>query len=121
MVSVSAICISILRDFHIYSEILFRFLANLSCMKTGILGAIYANKGDSVELEKLTQLYMNSAEYTSEHWLIFGFHYYVMKKYDKASYFAHKACYMNPRNVEACLLKGWIFCYSCNLLLLFLF
>lgn len=72
----------------------------------GILGAIYAKKGDAAELEKLTQLFMNPAEYSSEHWLIFGYHYYVMKKYDKASYFAHKACYLNPRNIEACLLKG---------------
>lgn len=74
--------------------------------ETGILGAIYAKKGDSAELEKLTQLYMNPDEYSSEHWLIFGYHYYVLKKYDKASYFAHKACYLNPRNVEAGLLKG---------------
>lgn len=70
------------------------------------MGAIHAKKGDSVELDKLTQLFMNPSEYSSEHWLIFGYHYYVLKKFDKASYFAHKACYLNPRNVEACLLKG---------------
>lgn len=75
-------------------------------MKLGILGAIHAKKGDCAELEKLTQLFMNPSEYSSEHWLIFGYHYYVLKKFDKASYFAHKACYLNPRNVEACLLKG---------------
>lgn len=63
-------------------------------------------QGDVVELEKLTQLPMNPSEYTSEHWLLYGFHCYVLKKYDKASYFAHKACYLNPRNIEACLLKG---------------
>lgn len=78
----------------------------LLCFETGILGAIYAKKGDSAELEKMTQLYMSPAEYSSEHWLIFGYHYYVLKKYDKASYFAHKSCYLNPRNVEAGLLKG---------------
>lgn len=70
------------------------------------MGAIYAKKGDSAELEKLTHFYMNASEYSSEHWLIFGYHYYVLKKYDKASYFAHKACYLNQRNVEAGLLKG---------------
>lgn len=75
-------------------------------MQTGLLAAIYAKKGDSAELERLTQLYMIPSEYTSEHWLIFGYHYYVLKKYDKASYFAHKACYLNPRNIEAGLLKG---------------
>lgn len=82
------------------------------------MGAIYTKKGDAVELEKLTQLYMNPSEYSSEHWLIYGFHYYVLKKYDKASYFAHKACYLNPRNIEAGLLKGiasqFILCTDCN-------
>lgn len=86
-----------------------RLINVITLNATGLLGAIYAKKGDSGELEKMTQLYMNPAEYSSEHWLIFGYHYYVLKKYDKASYFAHKACYLNPRNVEAGLLKG-IFC-----------
>lgn len=70
------------------------------------MAAIHAKRQDAAELEKLTQLFMNTSEYTSEHWLLYGYHYYVMKKHDKASYFAHKACYLNPRNVEAGLLKG---------------
>lgn len=85
---------------------------NIYSFEIGILGAIYAKNCNSVELEKLTQLYMNPDELTSEHWLIFGYHYYVLKKYDKASYFAHKACYLNPRNVEAGLLKGNFFSSS---------
>lgn len=78
----------------------------LDSRKLGILGAIYAKRGDATELEKLTQFFINPSEYTSDHWLIYGYHYYVMKKYDRASYFAHKACFLNPRNIDACLLKG---------------
>lgn len=78
------------------------------------MGAIYAKRNDALELEKLTQLFVHAAEYTSEHWLIYGFHYYVLKKFEKASYFAHKACYLNPRNVDACLLKGVFFALILN-------
>lgn len=69
------------------------------------LAAIYAAKNQSDELEKLTRLYMSSAEYTTEHWLLFAQHFFVIRKFEKATYFAHKACYLNPRNIEACLLK----------------
>ncbi|XP_031621472.1 anaphase-promoting complex subunit 7 [Contarinia nasturtii] len=86
------------------------YSANNDCLDVlNMMGAIYAKKGDSTELEKLTQLFVNAAEYTSEHWLIYGYHYYVMKKFEKSSYFAHKACYLNPRNIEACLLKARVF------------
>lgn len=75
----------------------------------GTLSTIYTIKEDAEELEKLTRLFMQSSEYTTEHWLLFGQYYFVLRKFEKASYFAHKACHINPRNVEACLLKGMIF------------
>lgn len=70
------------------------------------LSAIYMMRKEAEELEKLTRLFMESSEYTTEHWLLFGQYYFVLGKLEKASYFAHKACHLNPRNVEACLLKG---------------
>lgn len=70
------------------------------------LAAIYVMKNEAEELEKLTRLFMQTSEYTTEHWLLFGQYYFVLRKFEKASYFAHKACHLNPRNVEACLLKG---------------
>lgn len=76
-------------------------------------------KGDIAELEKMVQLFMNPEEYTPDQWLLFAFHNYALKKYDKASYFAHKSCYIMPKNVEACLLKGKLFIYSSKRCLLF--
>lgn len=70
------------------------------------LSAIYLAKKQGDELDKLTRLYMSTNEYTGEHWVLFAHHFLLLDKRDKALYFAHKACYDNPRNVEACLVKG---------------
>lgn len=69
------------------------------------LAGVYAAKNQTEELEKLTMLW-SSNEYTTEHWFVLAQHLFVQGKYEKATYFAHKACALNPKNIEACLLKG---------------
>lgn len=70
------------------------------------LAALYAIKGRTDELEKLTVPAISVTEYVSEHWFVWAQLFYAQGKFEKASYFAHKSCFLNTRNVEATLLKG---------------
>lgn len=70
------------------------------------LAAVYALKGQTDELERMTLPTMSVTEFTSEHWFVWAQLFFKQGKYEKASYFAHKACFMNSKNVEATLLKG---------------
>ncbi|XP_075156273.1 anaphase-promoting complex subunit 7 [Haematobia irritans] len=60
------------------------------------------------ELEKLTSQLTNIHEFTSGHWFVLAQSFYANGKLDKASSFANKALAVNPRNVEAQLLRGKI-------------
>uniref|UniRef100_A0A1I8Q2R2 Anaphase-promoting complex subunit 7 n=1 Tax=Stomoxys calcitrans TaxID=35570 RepID=A0A1I8Q2R2_STOCA len=60
------------------------------------------------ELEKLTAQLTNIHEFTSGHWFVLAQSFYANGKLDKASSFANKALAVNPRNVEAQLLRGKI-------------
>lgn len=71
-----------------------------------ILATLYALKGDKDKLEQLTLSPMSVTEYFTEHWFVWALLFFAQGKYEKASYFAHKASFLNPRNVEATLLKG---------------
>lgn len=70
------------------------------------LAALYALKGHIGDLERLTLPAVSVSEYSSEHWFVWAQLFFTQGKYEKASYFAHKACFINPKNVEATLLKG---------------
>lgn len=71
-----------------------------------LLATLYARKGQKDNLERLTLSPMSVTEYLTEHWFVWAMLFYVQGKHEKASYFAHKASFLNPRNVEATLLKG---------------
>lgn len=60
------------------------------------------------ELEKLTAQLTNIHEFTSGHWFVLAQSFYANGKLDKAASFANKALSVNPRNVEAQLLRGKI-------------
>lgn len=69
------------------------------------LASIHVSREDPQALDKL-MANVSPLEYLSEHWYILASQHYVSRKYDKATYFAHKACYMNPTNVDAAILNG---------------
>lgn len=71
------------------------------------LAYIFTSKEDVHSLEKLIAN-VQPTEYSAEHWYVVASQHYVQRKYDKATYFAHKACYMNPTNVDAAILNGKI-------------
>lgn len=104
-------------DFDNALEYLSRAYANNPHMVDGIttLASLYALKDKPNELEKLTCPVGSPAEHTSEYWFIWGQFLASQGKYEKATYFAHKACYLNPRNIEAALLKGLLVCFSASL------
>lgn len=70
------------------------------------LTAIYAAKNQLDELEKLTMI-VSPSEYMTEHWFVMAQLIFAQGKYEKANYFAHRACVLNQKNIEAGLLKGW--------------
>ncbi|KAL1486846.1 hypothetical protein MTO96_046796, partial [Rhipicephalus appendiculatus] len=43
-----------------------------------------------------------------EPWIVMAYLCYVTKKGNRAIYFSQKACTLNPRHVEALLLKGTV-------------
>lgn len=69
------------------------------------LAAIYAAKNQLDELEKLTMI-VSPSEYMTEHWFVMAQLIFAQGKYEKANYFAHRACVLNLKNIEAGLLKG---------------
>lgn len=44
--------------------------------------------------------------WSAEHWVVLGNSMYALKKYDKATYFAQQAIWIDRNNVEAILLKA---------------
>jgi len=59
-----------------------------------------------IKLEQLATRLMQVAEDAPESLVALGHHCHAAKKSSRAVYFAHKACLLDTRNVEALLLKG---------------
>lgn len=70
------------------------------------LAALYAETGRLRELENLATRLMSVTEEQPQPWVAMGYFCHLTKKSPKAVYFAHKACLLDPRNIEALLLKG---------------
>lgn len=77
---------------------------NLSGMDC--LAAALCRERRGEELERLATRLMSVTEEAPEPWIAMGYYCYLNKKGNRAVYFAHKACLMDQRNVEALLLKG---------------
>ena len=81
-------------------------LAPLTLRGMDSLAALYADTGRLRELENLATRLMGITEEQPQPWVAMGYFCHLTKKSPKAVYFAHKACLLDPRNVEALLLKG---------------
>lgn len=80
-------------------------------MKNGIqiLAILMAKKKKVSELEKMiAPMSTFPYEYSSEMWFVMAQYLYSTAKYDKAVYFVQKACFLNPKNAEALILKAEI-------------
>lgn len=73
------------------------------------LAVIYERNNNLAELEKLASQQSNINEFCSENWCVMAQSLSANGKYEKASYFTHKAISVDPTNVEAYLLRGKIF------------
>nr|XP_023020055.1 anaphase-promoting complex subunit 7 [Leptinotarsa decemlineata] len=73
-----------------------------------LLSTLLAASGTKEHIRALENLVPTTemSLWTCEHWVVLGNYNYALKKYDKAAYFGHQACLMNPKNVEAFLLKA---------------
>jgi anaphase-promoting complex subunit 7 len=70
------------------------------------LAALLAGLGRTRELETLATRLMAVSEEAPQPWVAMGHFCHLNKKSPRAVYFAHKACLLDTRNVEALLLKG---------------
>lgn len=70
------------------------------------LASLYAETGNIRDLEGLATRLMGVSEEQPQPWIAMGYYCHLSKKSPRAVYFAHKACLLDPRNVEALLLKG---------------
>lgn len=80
-------------------------------MKNGIqILAILLSKRNKInDLEKMIAPTSSFPyEYTSESWFVMAQYLFATGKYDKAVYFVQKSCFLNPKNVEALILKARI-------------
>lgn len=78
------------------------------------LAALYGALRMLDELERLAMPTVEAGAYTAEYWYVLAQHLFKQEKYDKALHFAQKSCFMQPKNVEANLLKVKIYRYSLN-------
>lgn len=80
-------------------------------MKNGIqiLAILVARKNKIADLEKMIAPTSTFPyEYTSESWFVMAQYLFSTGKFDKAVYFVQKACFLNPKNTEALILKARI-------------
>ena len=70
------------------------------------LAAILCKEKRSKELENLSSRLMSITEDATEPWIAMGYYCYLNRKGSRAVYFAHKAVLINPKCVEAPILKG---------------
>ncbi|XP_071448607.1 anaphase-promoting complex subunit 7, partial [Hetaerina americana] len=73
-----------------------------------ILAALLAGERRLRELERCISPLVAISEYGPETWVAMGYYAHAVRKNAKAVYFAHKACLIDPRNVEALILKGLV-------------
>ncbi|KAG8226886.1 hypothetical protein J437_LFUL005645 [Ladona fulva] len=73
-----------------------------------ILAALLAGERRLRELERCIAPVVALSEYGPETWVAMGYYAHAVRKNAKAVYFAHKACLIDPRNVEALILKGLV-------------
>lgn len=71
-----------------------------------VLASLLAKERKHKELEQLATKLMSVTEDAPEPWIATGYHCYAAKKGTRAVYFAHRACMLQHRHVEALLLKG---------------
>lgn len=71
-----------------------------------ILAAILYKERKAKELEQLATQLMSVSEEAPESWIAMGYYCFLNKKGSRAVYFAHRACMINNRCVEALILKG---------------
>ncbi|KAG1673487.1 Anaphase-promoting complex subunit 7 [Nymphon striatum] len=69
---------------------------------------LLAKENKVKELESLSTHLLSITEESPEPWLSMALYCQITGKITRAVYFAQKACVINPRNVEALLLKGFI-------------
>jgi len=72
------------------------------------LAALFAQLGRVRELESLATRLMGISEEQPQPWVAMGHFCHSNKKSPRAVYFAHKACLLDTRSVEALLLKGQV-------------
>ncbi|XP_035206985.1 anaphase-promoting complex subunit 7-like [Stegodyphus dumicola] len=73
-----------------------------------VYAALLAKEKKMKELESLTAHLISINDNVPEPWIAMAYFCYVAKKGTKAVNFAQKACVLNPRHVEALLLKGTV-------------
>jgi len=73
------------------------------------LAAVLGKTRRTKELDQLASRLMSISEDRAEPWIALGHYCHLNKNYKRAVYFAHKACLLDARNVEALLLKGNMF------------
>ena len=71
-----------------------------------VFASLLAKERKHKELESLATKLMAVTEEAPEPWIATGYHCYAAKKGTRAVYFAHRACMLQHRHVEALLLKG---------------
>ncbi|KAH7957019.1 hypothetical protein HPB52_014369 [Rhipicephalus sanguineus] len=73
-----------------------------------VYAALLAKDKKVKELESLSSQLMSVNNRSPEPWIVMAYLCYVTKKGNRAIYFSQKACTLNPRHVEALLLKGTV-------------
>lgn len=73
-----------------------------------IYAALLAKDKKIKELETLSSQLMAVNDKSPEPWIVMAYLCYATKKGNRAIYFSQKACTLNPRHVEALLLKGTV-------------
>ncbi|XP_030386548.1 anaphase-promoting complex subunit 7 [Scaptodrosophila lebanonensis] len=74
------------------------------------LAVVYAfNIQKKPEHEKLVTQMTTTGDFSSEHWFILAQKLYMNAKFDRALSFTERALSLNPRNIEALLLRGKLF------------
>ncbi|XP_071747469.1 anaphase-promoting complex subunit 7 [Lepeophtheirus salmonis] len=71
-----------------------------------ILASLLATDKKTKELEVFSKKLLSVSEDLPEPWTAMGYYSYLNKKSHRAVYFAHKACMIQSRSIEALLLKG---------------
>ena len=72
------------------------------------LAAILFKEKKLKELEQLATRLMSVSDDAPEPWVAMGYYCFLAKKGSRAVYFAHRACMLANRSVEALILKGEI-------------